>query len=260
MGLVGQLLGTLARRLPFSVSMRAVQLLLREQGIGAGADVRTSGEAQVFELISAKAPVLFDVGGHLGAYSKAFLSRFPDGKVFLFEPSAVHVAQARASLPAQVRFFTIALSDRDGAATLYKDAEVTGLASLTKRDLAHRDIQMDLSETIACRTLDGVVAEEKIDRIDLLKIDVEGHELDVLRGGQTSFARGLIGVVQFEFGGCNLDTRTTLHDFFRFFAPLGYALYLVRPTGGLVALGAYRELYEQYQTTNYVAMRRRAGD
>ena len=45
---------------------------------------------------------------------------------------------------------------------------------------------------------------------DLIKIDVEGHELDVLDSGRETVSR--VWVVQFEFGGYNIDTRTCFHD------------------------------------------------
>lgn len=248
------MLEKIARKLPWSIAWRATRMLLRSQGIGAGADVAVSGEQAVFDLVPGPRPVLFDVGGHVGEYSDAFLKRFPGGEVVLFEPSASHMSEARARLGDNVDYLQVAVSDREGSATLYKDADISGLASLTRRDLGHRDVVMNLTETVQCRTLDSIVAERGIGRIDLLKIDVEGHELDVLRGAAETFASGKIGVVQFEFGGCNLDTRTTLKDFFALFERLGFALHLVRPAGDLARLGRYDEALEQYQTTNYVAV------
>jgi FkbM family methyltransferase len=250
---VGRILEPVARKLPFETAMRVVNLLLRSQGIGSGDAVSTSGEERVFDLISSKAPVLFDVGGHAGEYSKMFLKRFPLGTSMLFEPSAVHMEIAEQALPDRVRFFRVALNSAAGTASLYKDKSVSGMASLTKRDLDYRNIKMDVVETVACRTLDSVVDETGIERIDLLKIDVEGHELDVLKGAEKAFAENRIGLVQFEFGGCNLDTRTTMADFFRFFQARGYVLHIVRPAGDVVALPKYHEAYEQYQTSNYLA-------
>ena len=142
-----------------------------------------------------------------------------------------------------------------GRPTLYKNAEVTGLASLTRRDLEWRNIRMDLTESVQCRALDSIVADEHVDFVDLLKIDVEGHELDVLNGARDTIASGRVRLVQFEFGGRNIDTKTHLRDFFRVFEELRYSLYLVRPHGKLAPLPEFREIYEQYTTTNYLAVR-----
>jgi FkbM family methyltransferase len=253
---VGRILEPIARKLPFETVMRAVNLLLRSQGIGSGDAIATSGEARVFDLISSRAPVLFDVGGHIGEYSKVFLNRFPKGESVLFEPSVAHIEIAKRAVSERARFFNVALSSTAGTATLYKDKPVSGMASLTRRDLQYRDIHMDLIEPVVCRTLDSIVDEIEVERIDLLKIDVEGHELDVLNGAEKTFAEDRIGLVQFEFGGCNLDTRTTLADFFRFFEIRGYVLHIIRPVGDVVALNKYSEAYEQYQTANYLAKRR----
>ena len=175
--------------------------------------------------------------------------------MYLFEPSAAHMALAKQSVTGNVLFFDVALADGDRAATLYKNADVTSLASLTKRDLGWREIRMDLTESVQVRALDSVFADEHVDFIDLLKIDVEGHELDVLSGACDTLASGRVRFVQFEFGGCNIDTKTHLRDFFRFFEKLRYSLYLVRPHGKLLPLPEFREIYEQYTTTNYLAVR-----
>lgn len=63
-----------------------------------------------------------------------------------------------------------------------------------------------------------------------------------------------IRAVQFEFGGTNIDTRTFFKDFFSLFTELGYAIHIIRPGGRLYRLARYREFYEQFRTTNYIAV------
>ena len=253
--MLGRAAEIIARRLPFDRAMRLIALLFAEQGFGAGAHVETSGEANVFSLIASPAPLLVDVGGHAGAYSEAFLSRFPNGSALLVEPSQAHLALARERLAGRkVDFLGVALSDSEGEADLYKDKAVSGLASLTRRRLSHHGIDMALTERVQCRTLDGIVAERSIAHIDLLKIDVEGHELAVLHGGAKTIDAGVVDRIQFEFGGCNLDTRTTLQDFFYFFQTAGFVLHVVGPRA-LNPIREYNELYEHYRTTNFLAIR-----
>ena len=95
-----------------------------------------------------------------------------------------------------------------------------------------------------------------IDHIDWLKIDVEGHELDVLNGGTKMFSGSAIGMVTFEFGGCNIDTRTFLQDFFCFFRDHQMRIARITPAGYLHELHSYQEAYEQFRTTNFVCYRR----
>src|SRR5207302_8420708 len=79
----------------------------------------------------------------------------------------------------------------------FYDQARSGLASLTKRRLAHCGITMELSEGVRIETLDYYCKQHQIEYIDLLKLDVEGHELDVLNGAKCMFSKAAIGMVQF---------------------------------------------------------------
>ena len=54
--------------------------------------------------------------------------------------------------------------------------------------------------------------------IDIMKLDVEGHELDVLEGSRKTI--NSIKLIQFEFGGCNIDSKTFFQDFYYFLKTL----------------------------------------
>ena len=84
-----------------------------------------------------------------------------------------------------------------------------------------------------------------------MNLDVEGHELDVLEGfGKLILKTKLI---QFEFGGCNIDTRTYFQDFWYFFLERNFIIYRITPRGFL-RIRSYKEKYEFFQTTNYIAL------
>jgi hypothetical protein len=87
--------------------------------------------------------------------------------------------------------------------------------------------------------------------IDLLKLDIEGHEMDALTG--CGFAVTHAKVIQFEFGGCNIDTRTFFFDFWIFFAERNFRLYRISPFG-LLPIVDYREIDKFFVTTNYLAV------
>lgn len=240
----------------FDTGIALAREILAYQGFGCGGSIATSGELSVFGLLAAENPTLFDVGAHVGEYTEAFLAKFPRGRAFAFEPSAAHFGQLQnriGSNPA-VHTFQLALGATAGEAVLYKDADVSGLASLTLRRLDHFGRKMDRQERVTISTVDEVRASVNIDFIDLLKIDVEGNELDVLKGAARAFEDRAIGAIQFEFGGCNLDSRTNIQDFFYFFSDHQYSLHIIKPSGKIHALKKYDEIYEQYRTTNYVAL------
>jgi FkbM family methyltransferase len=229
---------------------------LEAQGFGSGGYVESSGETAIFRLLNGREPVLFDVGGHLGEYTEAFLMVHPAGHSYVFEPCERHfqILAERLSHCKNVTLLKCGLGDQEKEAPLYKNAEITGLASLTKRRLDHFGINMGMSETVKVQTIDEIIRQQSIASIDLLKIDVEGHEFDVLKGAANAFRDRRINFVQFEFGGCNLDTRTCLSDFFYFFKEHAFTIGLIQPSGRIQMLPRYDEFFEQYRTANFVAV------
>ncbi|MBV9763802.1 MAG: FkbM family methyltransferase [Acidobacteriaceae bacterium] len=232
------------------------------QGIGAGADVSASGERAVLATLLTRAPVsaeslcIFDVGANTGQFLTLACQTLEGHRfhVYSFEPSSSTFKQLEetARKYRDVTVNNFALGQEQGERTLFSNAAGSGLASFSKRRLAHFGIDMDLSETVKVETLDGYCAAHAIGQIDLLKLDVEGHELAVLNGATNMFRASRIGMVTFEFGGCNIDSRTFVQDFFYFFRDHGMKIARITPSGFCHKLSSYREILEQFRTTNFV--------
>ena len=108
-------------------------------------------------------------------------------------------------------------------------------------------------DEVELRTLDEVPGELGLARIDLLKVDVEGHELPVLKGARGLFDAGAIEAVQFEFGERSLYSRTFLRDFFELLGP-AFDFFRVTPFG--LRRLEYSPAAEIFvQEANYLAMR-----
>jgi hypothetical protein len=84
-------------------------------------------------------------------------------------------------------------------------------------------------------------------------MDVEGHELEVLQGARRTLED--IRIVQFEFGGSNIDTRTFFQDFWYFFDEIDFQIYRLTPSGPII-VSSYSEQDETFRSTNYFAIRR----
>jgi len=196
------------------------------QGVGCGGDVASSGEAAIFAKLKERSEsiqtlCMFDVGANKGQFltlAQTCLS----GREFAihsFEPGRKTYEQLceNARRYGNVTLNNYGFGREPGYLELFYDTAGSGLASLTKRRLDHIGVHMDGSEKVKISTIDDYCSVNHIDRINLLKIDVEGHELDVLNGANKMFSESAIDMVTFEFGGCNIDTRTFMQDFFYFF-------------------------------------------
>lgn len=147
----------------------------------------------------------------------------------------------------------MAVSSIVGETTLYSDSDGSGLASLTKRNLEHFDLAFENTEQVAAiRFEDYWKNQLGSANIDFVKLDIEGHEFDALNG----FGEALqaIKVIQFEFGGYNIDTRIFWQDFWYFFTENRFELYRMTPLGKM-KITKYRELDECFSMTNYLAKR-----
>ena len=137
---------------------------------------------------------------------------------------------------------------------MFSNEDGSGLASIYHRRLDHFGISMKHIEEIQLRTLDNFCGEMGIHHIDLLKLDVEGYELKVLMGAQHLINSNSIDFIQFEFGGCNIDSRTYFQDFFYLLNP-HYKIYRILKDG-LAFINNYKETCEIFITTNYLAISR----
>lgn len=218
----------------------------------------STGELRLLDDVASRSrpnpPIVFDVGAHIGAYSAAVLERLPSARVLAFEPSEDAFRELERRIGARAQVFNIGLSNENGSAVLYSDRALSPIASLFERELDHSAIAMSRQETVGLRKLDDFCQEHNIERIDLLKLDVEGNELKVLDGAEKLLSGGAIDVIQFEFGGCNIASRTYFQDFFSLLSDQ-YSLYrIVRD--GLVLIDSYSEDHEIFVTINYAAIRR----
>lgn len=230
--------------------------LARRQGKGWGSgsvehELRAAGS-----LLGSNTAIqlAIDVGGNVGNYTAAIRQAHPDAEVHMFEPASTNIKTltSRFDGDANVVIQPYALASSVSEATLYSDKPGSVLGSLTKRRLDHRGNPFDVAESVTTRVFDDYWQNTLNGRtIDLFKLDIEGHELDALNG--STHALEHTRIVQFEFGGCNIDTRTFFQDFWYFFKERNFSLYRITP-GGVALIDKYRERDEFFSTTNYLAV------
>jgi FkbM family methyltransferase len=234
----------------------AEKILAYVQGKGFGANNIINEVRQTLRFTKNNLKLVIDVGGNIGNYSQELLRKSPNLEIHIFEPSMVNIKklnQAFCNYP-NVMVQPFALSDEMGEGLLYSDMLGSGLGSLTKRNIIHLNIDFEDSEKITKMRFEDYWYNVLDSRpIDLVKIDIEGHELSALKGFGAAIEA--IRVIQFEFGGCNIDTRTYFQDFWYYFQEKGYDIHRITPFGTTM-LNQYSEMDECFRTTNYLAVRR----
>jgi FkbM family methyltransferase len=131
-----------------------------------------------------------DVGANDGPYS--MLAAHFGRRVVAFEPNSAVAEGLRAALGRGVEVHAVALSDHAGSAVFFlpvqADTDITTRGSLEAG--AHTDFQRR-EMTVDVATLDSFDLED----VALIKIDVEGHEWQVLRGALTTVRRDLPNLI-----------------------------------------------------------------
>jgi FkbM family methyltransferase len=235
---------------------------LRQMNFGRASNYRSNGELYSLKQLSRRwndrSVTLFDVGANVGEFTLEILEAFHNRQfqVYAFEPSGRAFEQLKSRVPDRPGLHLVhkGLSKQEGTVELFFPDEGSALASLYQRDLGHAKVTFGKKELVNVTTIDRFCRENKIDRIDLLKLDVEGHELSVLQGAHDMLGRNAVEVIQFEFGGTSIDSRSYFKDFFQLLSRK-YKIYRILPHG-LRELPKYSEKLEIFQSANYLAVRR----
>ena len=156
---------------------------------------------------------VFDIGANVGELTLLF-SRFAGetGSVHAFEASADAFNRLKTVINAvdrrNVTLNHLAVSDKNGLVRLHVyDNAYSSFNSEASRPLKNYglDIKPVGIEETPARTIDDYCEEKKIECIDLLKIDVEGAELQVMRGARRILKSKRVRCLTFEFGQTTFD-------------------------------------------------------
>jgi len=225
---------------------------------GGGQSVGDSGEIGALKFLHSTLgrshPVtLFDVGANDGTYLQSALRVFGDRlRAYSFEPQSASFERLSAQFAndPRVQLRRAAVGKAAGTADLFFDGnEHETTASLHRNSL----LGQGRKETVRLTTIDQVCDEDGIRHIDFLKIDTEGHEMEVLLGASGMMGRG-ISSIQFEFGDTFLHTTYHFFDLWELLSP-GYRIYRIL-RHGLVEVPRYSPDLEIYKVANFLCMRK----
>lgn len=246
-----------SRRLMQPVNQLALRIALSGMGInnydGTSLDERRFLEGLARRI--RKDAVIFDVGANHGQYAELARQSLPDSIIYSFEPNPAAFARLeKVAVRLKINAVAMGCASKSGTLTMYDSSAdaASGLATFVPGVFEFEGIApVEIEAKVT--TVSEFARAQGIDRIDLLKIDVEGLEADVLRGTELVLDR--IDAIQFEFNEMNLLSMTKMEDFERLLD--GFELHRILFDGSLLPLEnapSYRKNIFCYQ--NIVALRR----
>jgi FkbM family methyltransferase len=170
--------------------------------------------------------VCVDIGVNEGQLFNAMSKHCSKGKLYGFEPiTHLYKYLSKRYRGDHIQFFPIALSDKEEEASFYYFPGRTGVSGFSRRWALFSDLKAE-EMTIRTRCFDAIL---DLPRIDLIKIDVEGLELKVLKGTREHLIR-CRPVIIFECGYGAIDYyKGTPEEVFAFFDEIGYSISLLKP-------------------------------
>ena len=223
-------------------------------------EMSDNGEEWLLQRAIPHATIVLDVGANRGDWTIAAAQLNPAATFHCFEPSPTTFA----ILSARCAGLKALLNNRgcgevSGERSLFIDFDGSGANSLYDRVGTGNSAKKQ--EAVSITTVDEYCTAAQVGQVDFLKIDVEGHELAVLRGARRLLTEGRVGIVQFEYGGTYIDARTLLKDVCEYVRSVndGYELYKLFPRH-LQAVPEYRPSLETFQYSNWALVYRPRWD
>ncbi len=235
---------------------RKIYLDMRDASVAPGialGDVYEPDVSAVLTRLARPGDTFFDVGANVGYHSLGVYDvvRSSGGAVHVFEPNPTMNRLLQRAFHANafwtgVHINQVALSDRDGTATMTVYEDMWGGARLQQPDdlgsSEHgwaRDAAIREQFEVPTTTIDKYCEGRGVERIDLLKIDVEGHEEAVVAGmqGITESSPDLKAVLEFTFGA-----YADASSFWTTLSAMFSHRYAIRSDGALIRVNTLDEL------------------
>lgn len=187
------------------------------------------------QYLSADRPVMVDVGANVGNYSRLLKSTFPQAAIWAFEPNPQTYASLLDEFDAH-ELVTVNQGLGSGESTL-KFYDRQDRRGSSQHGSLYREVIEEIHEAdsieieVSITTLDNYAAAHGIDSIQLLKIDTEGHELEVLKGATHLLKTGKIDLLHIEFNEMNVISRVFFRDIAKILPD--YQPYRLLPQGAI---------------------------
>jgi FkbM family methyltransferase len=217
-------------------------------------DTQSNGEEWLLQRISKVNPkVIFDAGANTGKYCILAKKHNPSAQVICFEPvnSTFDKLKSAVSSLKNIIFVKSGLFDENKKITIniypsHTHASVFDLKAIPYESVGKEEIDLIVG--------DEYLKSNKIEFVDLLKLDIEGAELNAIKGFKNALEQKKIRLIQFEYGYINITTKNLLIDYYEYLSQFGYCVGKLYPKQ--VEFRDYKQKHEDFIGPNMIAVRR----
>jgi len=161
-----------------------------------------------------------DVGANLGKYTDYINERMETKKSYLFEP--IKSCFDSINRKENYELYNIGVGSKKGDFEFYEAEGKESHSSIVNREWLYSKPEYRIhKKLIHVDRLDNIIKE----KVEVLKIDTEGYELEVLKGSENLLKEGKIDFIQFEYGGCFKDNSVKMNDVIDFLKKYDYYIY-----------------------------------
>ena len=238
-----------------------LHISLKAKGYKNFGNLYLTGEHNFINIIKKhKIQLSLDIGANIGDYSKKILEK-TNSKVIAFEPDKTafkKLKKLNSNFCNRFKAYNLALSEKNQHLYFYFTGAKSQLSSLEKNIVKLNYVEKSKlkKKKIKCFKGDNLIINKmKINKVDFIKVDTEGHDLKVLKGLKKTIAKSKTKFIQFEMNWHNLFSNTNLYQFALEFNK--YDLYRILPyKSGVLKIDFNHPDNNLFHLSNYVLVRK----
>jgi FkbM family methyltransferase len=194
-------------------------------------------------MLKNHATTIFDIGANKGLVTRRYAKAFPGASIHAFEPFEEFHAQFRQDNPdtGSIHLNSIALSDKDGEADFYLNESSDTNSLLEPSSIGANSDKACLNKGVRkvnTLRLENYCLQKDIRHIDILKMDTQGSELSILKGGESLLRENAISLIYTEgYFKPQYKDQPLLYDIANYLASFGYYL---------------EDIYDPYYNEKYI--------
>ena len=238
-----------------ALSRRTLEIYNNDSNV----DMHTNGERVLMKTIMPlldSSSVVIDVGCNVGDWSTMIAELGYIGSLVMLDMDDDACRQSQLAIAKYSEIKTEVITamvcgEAGMVIKYYKGKNSAHNSFFDMRDLG--DIEVKAEKFVGSVTLDDLLRDRLFNTVSILKIDVEGSELNVLLGAKQFLENQKIDFIQFEYGDAAQAARVFFTDLVHLFHSYGYIVYKIMPNS-LVRIELGTVLNRSYSCSNFVAM------